>query len=122
MHKKWVFFHQFVLKILSANEVLMTTKGHNSVVNLQKMTDNTPNLELIQVNAYAIFDQIPFILSQDFERKHNFDNSQGPQLCCKVGKLTRNNPNLDLVNINTTYKISSKSNNSFSKYYAETKF
>ena len=35
-------------------------KGHNSVVNLQKLTHNNPNLDLVKVNAYAQFDQILF--------------------------------------------------------------
>ena len=88
-------FHSFFHKILSRNKILTTVKGHNSVINLQKMACNNPNLDLIKVNAYAKFDQILSICSQDIERKGSFDN-QGPQPCCK---LMRNNPNIDLVNI-----------------------
>ena len=39
---------------------------------------NNPNLNLVKVNAYAEFDQIPSIYSQDIERKRYFDNNQGP--------------------------------------------
>ena len=44
-------FCQFVLKILSGNEILKSIKGHNSVTNLQKMTGNNPNLDLGNINA-----------------------------------------------------------------------
>ena len=46
-------FHKFFHKILSRNKVLMLTKGHNSVKNLQNWMCNNPNLDLIMVNAYA---------------------------------------------------------------------
>ena len=60
-------FHQFVHKILSRNEILMQTQGHNCVVNLQKWMPNILNLDLVKVNAYAKFDQIPSIDSQYIE-------------------------------------------------------
>ena len=53
-------------------------QGHNCVVNLRKLTCNNPNLDLVRVNAYAKFNQIPSICSQDIERNQNSDNSQGP--------------------------------------------
>ena len=46
---------QLVLKILSGNEILTSIKGHNSVVNLRKMTLYNPNLDLINVNVYTKF-------------------------------------------------------------------
>ena len=73
-----VKFHQFVLKILIANEILTSTKGHNSVINLWKLTCNNANLDLVNINAYAKFGQIPSICSQDIERKRNSDLNQGP--------------------------------------------
>ena len=39
---------------------------------------NNPNLDLVKVNAYAKFDRIPSVCSQDIVRKRNFDNNQGP--------------------------------------------
>ena len=47
----------------------MTIKDHNSVVNLQKLTRNNPNLELAMVNAYSKFDQILLICSEATEQK-----------------------------------------------------
>ena len=44
----------------------------------EKLTRNNPNLKLIKVNAYAKFDQIPSIRSQDNECKWTFGNNKGP--------------------------------------------
>ena len=38
---------------------------------------NNPNLDLVNVNAYAKFDQIPSIRSPDIEPKRNSDNNHG---------------------------------------------
>ena len=73
-----VRFCQFVLKILSGNEILTSIKGHNSVKILQKMTGNNPKLDLVNVNVHTKFGQILSIRSQDIERKRNSDVNQGP--------------------------------------------
>ena len=65
-------------KILSGNKILTTIKGHNSAVSLQKLTRNNSNLDLVKVYAYAKFDPILLIYSQDIEQKRNVDNNQGP--------------------------------------------
>ena len=51
-------FHQFIHKKLSGNEILTITKGHNHVVNLQKLTINNQNV--------------------DIEQKGNSNDNQGP--------------------------------------------
>ena len=73
-----VKFHQFVSKIFSGNEILTAIKGHNSVINLQKLTHLNSNLDLVNINAYAKFGQIPSIRSQHIEQKLNSDINQGP--------------------------------------------
>ena len=55
----------------------MLTKGHNCVVCLRNLTHNNSNLDLVKVNAYAKFDQIPSTGSQDIERKPNSNDNQG---------------------------------------------
>ena len=50
-----VKFCQLFLKILSGNEILTSIKGNNSVINLQKLMCNNPNLDLVNINAYAKF-------------------------------------------------------------------
>ena len=73
-----VGFCQFVLKILSGNEILTSIKGRNSVKILQKMTGNDPKLDLVNVDVRTKFGQILSICFQDIERKQNSDVNQGP--------------------------------------------
>ena len=73
-----VRFCQYVLKILSGNEILMSIKGHNSVKILQKMTGNNTKLDIVNVDVHTKFGLILSIHSQDIERKRNSDISQGP--------------------------------------------
>ena len=75
--KKLVRFCQFVLKILSGNEILTSIKGHNSVKILRKMTGNNPKLDLVNVDVHTKFGQI---LSS-----HSLDN-EWKQKCRKDGR------------------------------------
>ena len=67
-----VKFRQLFLKILSGNEILISIKGRNSVINLQTLTHKNPNLGLVNINAYAKLGQIPSICYQGIERKRKF--------------------------------------------------
>ena len=69
---------QFVLKILSTKEILVSIKGHNSGTNVRKKTCNNPKLDLVNINAYIKFGEILSICSQDIEQKQNFGVNQGP--------------------------------------------
>ena len=60
--------NQFVLKILSRNEILTSIKDHNSVFNLQKLTCNNLNLDLVNIYAYVKLGQIPSINFLDLSR------------------------------------------------------
>ena len=53
-----VRFCQFVLEILSGNEILMSIKGNNSVKILRKMTGNNPKVDVVNVDVHTKFDQI----------------------------------------------------------------
>ena len=70
-------FCQFVLKILSRNEILTSMKGHNSVKILRKMMGNNPKLDLVNDDVHTKFGRILSIRSQDIERKRNSDVNQG---------------------------------------------
>ena len=72
-----VRFCQFVLKILSGNEILTSIKGHNSVNFLRKKTGNNPKLDLVNVDVHTKFGRILSMRSQDIERKRNSDVNQG---------------------------------------------
>ena len=69
-------FYQFVLKILSGNAIL--TSINNSVKTSRKLTYNNPNLDLVNINTYAKFGQIPYFCSQHIQLKRNSDVNQGP--------------------------------------------
>ena len=73
-----VGFCQFVLNILSGNEILTSIKGRNSIKILRKMTGNNPKLDLVNFDVHTKFGQILSICSQDIERKQNSDVNQGP--------------------------------------------
>ena len=72
-----VLFCQFVLKILSKNQILTSIKGHNSVANLRKTKIYNTNLDLV-TDVYKNFGLILSIRSQDIEQKPNSDANQGP--------------------------------------------
>ena len=87
-----VGFCQFVLKILSGNEILTSIKGHNSVKILRKMTGNNPKLDVVNDDVHTKFGRILSIRSQDIERKRNSDVNIGPSKgnnsSANLGKLT----------------------------------
>ena len=62
-----VLFCQFVLKILSKNQILTSIKGRNSVANLRKT----------KIYNNTNFGLILSVRSQDIEQKPNFDINQG---------------------------------------------
>ena len=73
-----VSFCQFVLKILSKNQILTLIKGCNSVANLQKTLIYDTNVELVNDNVYTKFGLNWSIRFQDIEQKLNSDVNQGP--------------------------------------------
>ena len=48
-------FCQFVLKILSKNQILTSIKGRNSVANLQKTIIYNTNIDLVNDDVYTKF-------------------------------------------------------------------
>ena len=62
-----VTFCQFVLKILSKNQILTSIKGRNSVANLQKTIIYNTNVDLFNDDVYTKFGLILSIRSQDIE-------------------------------------------------------
>ena len=81
-----VLFCQFVLKILSKNQILTSIKGPNSVANLRKTKIYNTNIDLVNDNVFTKFGRILSIRSQDIEQKPNSDVNQGPLLCCQFAK------------------------------------
>ena len=73
-----VSFCQFVLKILSKNQILISIKGRNSVANLRKTMINNTNVDLVNDNVYTNFCHNRSIRFQDIVQKLNSDVNQGP--------------------------------------------
>ena len=73
-----VSFWQFILKLLSKNQILTSIKGHNSVSNLRKTTIYNTDVDLVNDNVYTKFGLILSIRSQDIEQKPNSDINQRP--------------------------------------------
>ena len=100
-----VGFCQFVLKILSRNEILTSIKGHNSSKILRKMTGNNPKLDLVNDDVRTKFGRILSIRSQDIERKEILTSIKGLNSVKILRKMTGNNPKLDLVNVEVHTKF-----------------
>ena len=49
-----VSFYQFVLKILSKNQILISIKGRNSFANFQKTMIYDTNIDLVNDNVYTV--------------------------------------------------------------------
>ena len=73
-----VSFCQFVLKIVSKNQILTSNKGHNSVATLRKTMIYNTNVDLVNDNVYTKFGLNLSIRFQDIEQKLNSDVNQGP--------------------------------------------
>ena len=73
-----VSFCQFILKILSKDQILISIKGRNSVANLRKTMIYNTNVDLVNDNVYTKFGLNRFIRFQDIEQKLNSDVNQGP--------------------------------------------
>ena len=71
-----VSFCQFVLKILSKNQILTSIKGRNSVANLRKTMIYNTKVDLVDDNVFTKFGLNRFIRFQDIEQKLNSDVSQ----------------------------------------------
>ena len=70
-----------ILSILSKDierKILTSIKGHNSVINLRKITGSNPNLEFVNISAYTKFDEILSFHSKDIKQKRHSDINQRP--------------------------------------------
>ena len=72
-----VSFCQFILKILSKNQILTSINGRNSVANLRKTTIYNTKEDLVDDNVFTKFGLNRSIRFQDIEQKLNSDVNQG---------------------------------------------
>ena len=73
-----VSFCQFVLKILSKNQIMTSIKGRNSVANLRKTMIYSTNVHRVNDNVYTKFGLHRSIRSEDIVQKLNSDVNEGP--------------------------------------------
>ena len=101
-----VLFCQFLLKILSKNQILTSIKGRNSVANLRKTKIYNTNLDLVTDNVYTNFGLILSIRSQDIEQKNQILTSiKGRNSLANLRKTTNYYTKVDLVNDNVYTKF-----------------
>ena len=101
-----VLFCQFVLKILSKNQILTSIKGRYSVANLRKTKIYNTNLDLVTDNVYTNFGLILSIRSQDIEQKKKILTSiKGRNSVANLRKTMIYNTKVDLVDDNVLTKF-----------------
>ena len=76
--QRLVSFCQFVLKILSKNQILTSIKGRDSVANLRKTRIYNTNVDLVNDNVFTKFGLNRSIRFRDIEQKPKSDVNQGP--------------------------------------------
>ena len=72
-----VSFCQFVLKILSKNQILTSIKDRNSVAILRKTMIYNTKVDLVDDNVFTKFGLNRSIRFQDIEQKLNSDVNEG---------------------------------------------
>ena len=77
-YTKMTSFCQFVLKILSKNQILTSIKGRYSVANLQKTMIYITNVDFVIDYVYTKFGLNWSICFQDIEQNINSDFNQRP--------------------------------------------
>ena len=82
-----VSFCQFVLKILSKNQILTSIKGRKSVTNLRKAMIYHTRVDLVDDNVFTKFGLNRSIRFRDIEQKLNSDVNQGQLLCCNFAEI-----------------------------------
>ena len=100
-----VLFCQFVLKILSKNQILTSIKGRYSVANLRKTKIYNTNLDLVTDNVHTNFGLILSIRSQDIEQKQILTSIKGRNYVANLRKRTIYNTKVDLVDDNVFTKF-----------------
>ena len=100
-----VSFCQFVLKILSKNQILTSIKGRNSVANLRKTKIYNTNLDLVTDDVYTNFGLILSIRSQDIEQTQILTSIKGRNSVANLRKTAIYNTKVDLVDDNVFTKF-----------------
>ena len=82
-----VSFCQFVLKILSQNQILTSIKGGNYVANLRKIMIFNTNVELVDDNVFTKFGLNRSIRFRDIEQNSILTSIQGSNSVANLPKF-----------------------------------
>ena len=98
---------QFVLEILSGNEILTSIKGRNSVQMMRKMTGNNPKLDLVNVNMRGMQNLVRFCPSvlKILSGNEIMTSIKGHNSVKILRKMTGNNSKVDVVNVDVHTKF-----------------
>ena len=83
-----VSFCQFVLKLLSKNQILTWIKGHNYVVNLRKTTFYNTKGDLVNDDVYTKFGLILSIHSKILSKNRILTSIKGSNSVANLQKKT----------------------------------
>ena len=102
-----VIFCQFVLKILSKNQILTSIKGLicNSVANLKKTKIYNTSLDLVTDNVYTNFGLILSIVLKILSKNQILTSVKGRNSVTNLRKTTIYNSKVDLVDDNVFTKF-----------------
>ena len=82
-----VLFYQFLLKILSKNQILTSIKGRNSVANLRKTMIYNTKVDLVSDNVYTKFGLNQYICFQDIEKNSILTSFKGSNSVANLPKF-----------------------------------
>ena len=100
-----VLFCQFVLKILSKNQILTSIKGRNSVANLRKTKIYNTNLDLVTDNVYTNFGLFCQFVLKILSKTQILTSIKGRNSLANLRKTTIYNTKVDLVDDNVFTKF-----------------
>ena len=86
--KNLVLFCQFVLKILSKNQILTSNKGRNSVANLRKTKIYNINADLVNDNVLTKFVSFCLLVLKILSKNQILTSNKGRN---SVANLQKNN-------------------------------
>ena len=103
--QKLVLFCQFVVKILSKNQILISIKGRNSVANLRKTKIYNTNLDLVTDNVYTNFGLICQFVLKILSKNQILTSIKGRNSFANLRKTMIYNTKVDLVDDNVFTKF-----------------
>ena len=100
-----VLFCQFVLKILSKNQILTSIKGRQSVANLRKTKLYNTNLDLVTDNVYTNFGLFCQFVFKILSKNQILTSIKGRNSLANLRKTIIYYTKVDLVNDNVYTKF-----------------